>query len=254
VLEDTCTTLLLCRSSGTFDEALPVPLLTRTWYWWPLVGTLTVAFPVEHLTVTDCGAAAKEMSALPWLVVTCTAGERSAVAVTLPEPVLTCSGPDTPLMFTPPWLPLTVTGADRPETVSVFDPELTVTAIPGGTATWNLEPQLNTSPEQSMPSCRVSPLSVHDEWPGLAAVPLSHRCTSMPGPFPGTSCRSEEESSMVRLVPLRLNARWSWEELVELEQAARASDAAVAARASVGIGCGLTLIEATTRLPERHYA
>jgi hypothetical protein len=150
--EETCTTLAACGSSGTFEEALPVPLLTRTWYWWPLAGTLTVAFPVEHLTVTDRGAAAKEMSALPWLVVTCTAEERSAVAVTLPEPVVICSGPDTPLTFTPPWLPLTVTGDDRPETVMVFDPELTVTAVPGGTATWNLEPQLNTSPEQSMPS------------------------------------------------------------------------------------------------------
>jgi hypothetical protein len=209
VPEDTCTTLLLRRSSGTFDEALPVPLLTRTWYWWPEVGTLTVAFPVEDLTVTDRGAAVKEMSALPWLVVTCTAEERIAVAMTLPEPVLTCSGPDTPLTFTPPWLPLTVTGADRPETVSVFDPELTVTATPGGTATSNLEPQLNTSPEQSMPSRSVSPLSVHEEWLGFAAVPLSHRCAWTAGPFPGTSCRSEEESSMIRRVPLKLNARWS---------------------------------------------
>jgi hypothetical protein len=157
LLEDTCTTLPACRSSGTFEEALPVPLLTSTWYWWPEAGTLTVAFPVEHLTVTDRGAAVKEMSALPWLAVICTAEERIAAAVTLPDPVLTCSGPDTPLTFTPPWLPFTVTGADRPEMVSVFDPELTVTAIPGGTATSNLEPQLSTSPEQSMLSCSVPP-------------------------------------------------------------------------------------------------
>jgi hypothetical protein len=207
VLEDTCTTLLLCRSSGTFDEALPVPLLTRTWYRWPAAGTLTVAFPLEHLTLTDRGAAVKETSALPWLVVTCTLAERTAVAVTLPEPVLTCSGPDTPLMLTPPWLPFTVTGADRPETVSVFDPESMVTAVPGGTATWNLEPQLNTSPEQSMLRCSVLPLNVHEEWPGFAAVPLSHRCTSMPGPFPGTTRRSDEVSSITRRVPPKLNAR-----------------------------------------------
>lgn len=205
--EETCTTLPACGSSGTLEEALPVPLLTRTWYRWPLAGTLTVAFPAEHLTVTDRGAAAKEMSALPWLVVTCTAAERSAVAVTLPEPVVTCSGPDMPLTFTPPWLPLTVAGADRPERLTVFEPELTVTATPGGTATSNREPQLNTSPEQSMLNFRVSPLSVHEEWPGLAAVPLSHRCTWMPGPFPGTTCRSDEVSSMVRRAPLKLNVR-----------------------------------------------
>ncbi len=60
-----------------------------------------------------------------------------------------------------------------------------------------------------MPSCSLSPLSVHEEWPGLAAVPLSHRCTSMPGPFPGTTCRSDEESSITRRVPPKLNARWS---------------------------------------------
>jgi signal transduction histidine kinase len=46
-------------------------------------------------------------------------------------------------------LPLTVTRADRPETVTALDPEFTVTAVPGGTATSNLEPQLNTSPEHA---------------------------------------------------------------------------------------------------------
>jgi hypothetical protein len=106
--DDTCTALPLCRSSGTFDEALPLPLLTRTWYRCPAAGTLTVAFPAEHLTVTDRGAATKEMSALLWLAVMCTAEDRIAVAVMLPEPVLTCSGPDTPLTCTSPPAPLSV--------------------------------------------------------------------------------------------------------------------------------------------------
>ena len=70
-----------------------MPLLTRTRYRCPAAGTLTVAFPVEHLTVTDCGAAAKATSALPWLAVMCRTEERIAVAVMLPEPVLTWSGP-----------------------------------------------------------------------------------------------------------------------------------------------------------------
>jgi hypothetical protein len=43
--EDTCTTLLFCRSPVTFDGALPVPPLARTWYRCPVTGTLTVALP-----------------------------------------------------------------------------------------------------------------------------------------------------------------------------------------------------------------
>ncbi len=141
-----------------------------------------------------------------------------------------------------------------PETVSVPDPESTTTATPGGTATSNLEPQLNTSPEQSMLSCRVSPLSVHDEWPGLAAVPLSQRCTVMPEPLPGTPWRSEEESSITSWVPAKPKARWSWAVLPELAQALSASAAAVAARTSGDIRCSFTLTEVTITPADSHYA
>ena len=150
--------------------------------------------------------------------------------MTLPEPVLTRNAPDTPLMFTPPWLPAMVTGDDRPLTVSVLSPELTVTATARGTATSNLDPQLNTSPAQSMDSRSVCPLSVHVACPGLAAVPLGQRCTSMPGPPPGTTWRSEEVSSMTRSVPLKRNDCWPCVVAPE-PQAVRVSDVVVTARA-----------------------
>jgi len=125
--------------------------------------------------------------------------------------------------------------------VSLPDEECTTTDTFGGTATWNLEPQLKTSPEQFMPSCSVSPLSVHDEWPGLAAVPLSHRWTWMPEPLPVTSRRSDVGSSMTRRVPRKLKTCWSWV-VWELPQALKVSNVAVAAMASAGVRRSFTLI------------
>ncbi|MGE5134226.1 MAG: hypothetical protein ACM32E_15155, partial [Gemmatimonadota bacterium] len=95
----------------------------------------------------------------------------------------------------------------RPVAVSLPEPECTITATPGGTAIWNLEPQLKTSPVQSMESRSVSRVSVYDAWPGLAAVPLSHRWTRTPGPDPDTKRRSEVSSLMTRRVPWKLKSR-----------------------------------------------
>src|SRR6266511_128319 len=198
-------------------------------------------FPTLDLMSTSCGAAAKPMSTFPSFDVARTIGERVAEAVMSPSRVLILREPDMLLTLTCPLPPSMTTEPESPDTVSLPSPECTTTDTSGGTATWNLRPHLKTSPEQSTRSVSVSPLSVHDEWPGLAAVPLSHRWTWMPEPLPGTTRRSDEGASMTRRFPLRLKDFWP-ETWSDLPQALKVSNVAATATAEAGVRRSFTFI------------